>query len=223
MRTGCSWTSARRPPPLNRRVRATIRRPASDEELQRLYELRAQVFFGEGVLKQNGEPFLTDSLDRSPHAVNLVAVTPEDEIVGGARLAFPHDGWIPANTSYFDFRPVLPGQGATASCGSLLWVDRRYRRSRLAAIFARSVVALSAVNGMSHLCVAARPELREFLLAEGWEIVADEFLHPVEGVPVIPAIIDLVGRDVGAEFVLAGQSDIQIDRQAVLSTTGNGP
>lgn len=169
------------------------------------------------MLQRNSVETLTDSLDRSPSAVNLIAVTPEGEIIGGGRVAFPFDGSTPVDTPYFDFRPFLPDDGAKSASGSMLWVHREQRRSRLAAIIQRSVVALSASNGMSHLCVAAHPSLREFLVGEGWEVVADEFLHPVEMVPVVPLIIDLADRRVDVDFLLAGQTEIRVDEIAVLS------
>ncbi len=202
-------------------MQATIRRPATQDELDRLFRLRAEVFFGEGVLKNGAQPILTDELDRSPAATNLIAITPENDIIGGVRLALPQGDWVPTNTAYFDFRPLLPDQGRTASCGSMLWVGPEHRRSRLATILTRSIVALSAISGMSHFCVAAHPQVAAFLTKEGWEIVADEFFHPVEQVPVVPLIIDLADRVCDAEFLAAGQTEIRVDGQAI-SLEGSG-
>lgn len=207
--------SASRLQPSRPNLRAVVRRPASEKELQRLFRLRAQVFFGEGVLTRNARPVLTDELDHSPTAINLVAMTPEEDMIGGARVAFPTGDWVPTKTDYFDFRQLLPDEGRTTSCGSFLWVSRTHRRSRLATILIRSTVALSAVAGMSHYCAAARPEVAAFLEPEGWRIAANEFFHPIERVPVVPLIFDLSNRIYDAEYATAGQSEIRVDEPAI--------
>lgn len=190
-------------------VSGVIRPAEGDEELEQVYRLRAEVFFGEDILKFGHADRLTDELDRHPASVNLIVAagrlgrdarfeeTPgargaaATDVVGAVRVTFPAPELETTRSAYFDFTPFVRGDEARTAAGSMLCVRPDYRRSRLGTTLTRSIMQVSRRRSMRYLCVAARPISVPFLRRLGWEAVAPQFDHPVELVPVIPMVVDL--------------------------------
>lgn len=178
--------------------RVVIRPATAAHELEALYRLRAEVFFGEDILKLGRSSQLTDELDEHPDVVNLIAVAEEPadgdvNIVGGVRLAYPSRGLDPSRTPYFDFHDHVPGFESETCCGSMLCVRSDSRGSQLASMLVRSAITISRWRDMRYLCAAVRPKTVPFFQRLGWEVVASQFDHPVELVPVTPMVLDLRG------------------------------
>ncbi len=188
-----------------------VSRPAAgDQELEEVFRLRAEVFFGEDILRFGHADRLTDELDRHPATVNLVVAagrlsgdvrleqspnawgaSSTIDVVGAVRVTFPAPEVETTRSAYFDFAPFVRGDEARTASGSMLCVRPDYRRSKLGTTLTRSIMQISRRQSMRYLCVAARPISVPFLLRLGWQAVAPEFDHPVELVPVIPMIVDL--------------------------------
>lgn len=210
-------------------VSGVIRPAEGDDELEEVYRLRADVFFGERILKFGRADRLTDDLDLHPASINLVVAArqsgsdgrlesaphalgrrPASDVVGAVRVTFPAPELETTRSAYFDFTPFVRGEEARTASGSMLCVRPDYRRSRLGTTLTRSIMELSRRQSMRYLCVAARPISVPFLRRLGWEAVAPEFDHPVELVPVIPMVVDLAttvtepesDRPLGERFAL---------------------
>ncbi len=210
-------------------VSGLIRPAESDDELEEVFRLRAEVFFGENILHFGRSARLTDNLDRHPASLNLVVAaarhpsggwpTPprlngdgaaEAEIAGAVRVTFPAPDVETTRSAYFDFTHFVRGAEERTASGSMLCVRPDYRRSRLGTTLTRSIMEVSRRQQMQYLCVAARPISVPFLQRLGWEAVAPEFDHPVELVPVVPMLVDLTAdlviddprRPLGQSFML---------------------
>ena len=78
-------------------VSGVIRPAETDDELESVYRLRAEVFFGENILKSGHADRLTDELDRHPASINLV-VAPGRRSLDGR--------FEPVDTAGVRLRPV---------------------------------------------------------------------------------------------------------------------
>lgn len=197
-------------------VSGVIRPAEGDEELEEVYRLRAEVFFGEGILQSGHAERLTDELDRHPASVNLVVaagrlgvdgrfetaaraagVDGGTDVVGAVRVTLPAPELEITRSAYFDFTPFVRGDEARTASGSMLCVHPHYRRSRLGTTLTRSIMEVSRRHSMRYLCVAARPVSVPFLQRLGFQAVAPQFDHPVELVPVTPMVVDLTVATIG--------------------------
>lgn len=208
-------------------VSGVIRPAENDDELEMVYRLRAEVFFGEDILKFGHADRLTDELDRHPASVNLVVAGrrgpdddrhssaggvgtgPTSDVIGAVRVTFPAPELQTTRSAYFDFMPFVGSEAAGTASGSMLCVRPDFRRFRLGTTLTRSIMHVSRRRSMRYLCVAARPISVPFLERLGWEAVAPQFDHPVELVPVIPMMVDLTTTvtasadgDLGEQFAL---------------------
>lgn len=174
-----------------RDFQARIRPAATTDELEQLYKLRAQVFYGEDILRRSPTSSLRDELDDVASTVNLVVISSAQEVVGGVRMTFPEGCLVPARTPYFDFVSMLPEAGRTTASGSMFCLRPEYRHTLLASLLARSAMYVGLRMGATHICASVRPMIVRFFLRLGWVEVASEFDHPVELVPVVPMIVDL--------------------------------
>ena len=171
--------------------KTTIRVSTDQQELEQLYRLRAKVFFGEKILNQGVAPTIIDERDSWPETRNLVVVTDDGEVVGGARVVFPSATKIPAKTKYFDFLPYLPDGGRKSATGGLLTLDPAYRSTSVGSMLVRTMIFTTALGGMDRLCGSARPVLTDHFSKLGFRVIAEQFDHPVERVPVVPVIADI--------------------------------
>lgn len=177
-----------------------IRMAETAEQLRALFELRARVFVGEGVLAHGSVDALFDEFDALPTTANFIVLA-GDRVIGGCRGTLASPVGFPAD-DYYDFRPHLPDRGRTAASGSMLCVDPQHRDGALGISMVQMIMYWMRTRGVTHGCAPVRPEATPILSRMGWSQVGDEFEHPVEGVPVVPMIVDLVDApDRFARFV----------------------
>lgn len=178
--------------PLTKALETTTIRPVEGEaELTQLCRLRARVYFGEKILNRNPSTVITDERDHWPETLNLVAVTDSSQVVGGVRIVFGSDNRVSAQTRYFDFRPHLDGGDPKAATGELFLLAPEYRSTAVGPMMLRTMLYLVALGEMDYFCVAARPVLMDHFSQFGFRAIGEPFDHPIERVPVVPAIVNL--------------------------------
>jgi N-acyl-L-homoserine lactone synthetase len=178
-----------------------IRLARTTDELDQLFTLRHRIMIDdERYLPPRPDGRLADRFDAYPTTANVIALV-DDRIVGAIRFMQR----TPAGTSadeYFDFAPFLPAQACAVAAGMLV-LEPAYRGT------ARLVFAMFGMGyhwamqrGATHVLAPANPRRRTGCLRMGYRVVAPEFRHPSNDLPVVPMILDLAELQDGAvEFL----------------------
>jgi predicted GNAT family N-acyltransferase len=190
-------------------------------ELDRLFRLRRDVFGGEGILPVAGGDHFVDQYDAYPHVANLVAVS-GTSVVGGLRVALDGQVGMPSD-DYFDFRDCVPAGSQLVSAG-MFCLDPKVRgQLRLASHLIGIAIYWGRAHGRTHYCAPVRPAIAPMLEHVGFRAVAQEFLDPHQGVPVVPMVMDLRSvNDEYSEFAdQMGAHDLTEDFHRVFADTGD--
>lgn len=166
-----------------------IRRATSAEDLRAAFALRRDVFIGEGIVRGSADELLFDVFDTVAESTVSVAVD-DDRIIGTVRVTADSELGFPSD-DYFDFRRFLPDEGRTSVNGSMLCVAMGRRRSSAGLSLVAEVYAQGLRIGATHAFAAMRPQAVPLVAATGGVAVADEFVHPIEQVPVVPMVTEL--------------------------------
>ncbi len=164
-------------------------------DLMQAFSLRSKVFHGEGILACGvGDEPLIDVFDTLGTSRTFIARLDDGSVIGTLRATRHSPQGFPAD-QYFDFTPFLPDAGETAVSYSMLCVDPAHRSVQLAMGLLRMGFYWGIFHGAEHFIAPVRPEAAPLVTRLGARAVADTFDHPVEGVPVVPMVIDVGDED----------------------------
>ncbi|MEM8705024.1 MAG: GNAT family N-acyltransferase [Actinomycetota bacterium] len=171
----------------------TVRRATTAADLRAAFALRRDVFIGEGIVRGTTDDLFFDVFDTVAESTVFVAVH-DGRVIGTVRTTVDSELGFPSD-DYFDFRSWLPQGGRTSVGASMLCVAMGRRRSSAAYQLVAQVYAETVRVGATHVFAAMRPHAVRLVIATGGYAVAEEFMHPVEQVPVVPMIADVAGSE----------------------------
>ncbi len=167
------------------RFRVTIAR--SPAELDAVFRGRHDVYaVEEGYLPRNPSGRIFDRFDALPSTTNLIALV-DGEVVGGVRLTEPTPVGGPPE-EMFPFAAHLP-EAARALGGSMLFVKRAHRSSRIGHLLPITTLYLAAQRGATHIYGGTNAEIRPFFHRLGFRALGPVFDH--HGLPTCPMVLEL--------------------------------
>jgi hypothetical protein len=92
---------------------------------------------------------------------------------------------------YFNFRPFLPPAMEGVANGSLIFVERPFRKSRIGQSLMLHWYAELLELGCTHAVGVLNPPLIPWFVGHGFRVVGSELKDDRTGVPFVPVVLEL--------------------------------
>jgi N-acyl-L-homoserine lactone synthetase len=176
-------------------VTIRIKYATTAEEFDGAFLARHRVFVAEEhAFAPNGDRRILDRFDAFPTTRIVVALAPE-RVVGSVRFTEDSLSGTPPG-EYYDFSEQLPAGAGLIGSGSMLCVERAYRRSGLAFYLLGLGYAWALARNWSHVVGVSNPDTQDVFLKSGYRAIAAPTYSAYKGVPFVPVILDMHDLDV---------------------------
>jgi predicted GNAT family N-acyltransferase len=165
-------------------------RLACGDDFDAIFQARHRVYVTvDGSLQSSPDGRICDRYDQLATTRHIVADV-AGRIVGGIRLTTWSNDGLPA-FDYFDFRPFLPAAMEKVANGSLIFVDRPFRKSGVGQSLMMHWYAELLKLRCTHAIGVLNPPLIPWLVGHGFRAVSSALKDQQTGVPFVPIILEL--------------------------------
>lgn len=175
-------------------MEVSIRFAETAEEIDRAFEARYRVLVeSDGYLPPNVDRRLFDRFDAYPTTRNIIAEH-DGRIIGGARFTH-HSAVGTPPEEFFDFTPFLPEQPTPFGAGSQLFLEKPYRRSRIAFYLLGLGYAWGVTQGWTHVVGVLNVKIVESFVKSGYKALATESFDDRKQLAFVPVLLTMAELD----------------------------
>ncbi len=176
-------------------MRPTIRFATSEEDRERVYRFRYQVYVEEMLRKQTyADPvrrWIEEPFDATGY---LLMAEQGDQLVGTLRTNFASETDFSYYPELFSMNSVGPAFPEAVSLSTKFMIAPNLRAGTLAVRLARVVYELGRVRGIRHDFIDCNAHLEAFFTGLGYRRYSPHVEHPEYG-RVLPLRLDIEDRD----------------------------
>ncbi|HEY7034762.1 MAG TPA: hypothetical protein VH482_25710 [Thermomicrobiales bacterium] len=172
----------------------TVRFAETAKEIDAVFLARYRVFVeSDRYIQPNPDKRILDRFDAFPTTRNVIAEC-NGRVVGGVRFTDHSEVGTPPE-EFFDFRPFLPRPAPPFGAGSMLFLERPFRRSRLVFAMMGMGYGWGLQRDWTHVVGVLNARVVEGFVATGYRVLAEERFEERKRLSFVPVLLDVTDLD----------------------------